>query len=35
LLTDDRNPVELFAEPVNRAARAVLHEYFGGRVAAW
>ena len=35
LLTDDRNPVDVHAESVNRSARAALHRYFGGRVATW
>jgi spermidine synthase len=35
ILTDDRNPADLWSERVNRAARRQLHEYFAKRAASW
>ena len=34
VLTDDLNPVDVWAEEINRVARRELHEYFG-EVASW
>jgi spermidine synthase len=34
VLTDDRNPVDLWAEAINLAVRRDLHEHFG-RMASW
>jgi spermidine synthase len=35
VLTDDLNPVALWAERINRVARANLHQYFGARGQSW
>lgn len=35
VLTDDRNPVDLWAEEVNRVARRSLHEFFGRQGLSW
>ncbi len=35
VITDDRNPVDLWAERINLANRKVLHEYFGSRGIGW
>jgi spermidine synthase len=35
VLTDDRNPVNLWAERVNRVARSNLHEFFGDDGLSW
>jgi hypothetical protein len=34
-LTDDRNPVDVWAESVNRAARRKLHDLFGEDGGSW
>lgn len=34
-ITDDRNPVDLWAERINLATRKELHEYFGARGIGW
>jgi spermidine synthase len=35
VLTDDFNPVALWAERINRVARAHLHDYFGSHGLSW
>ena len=35
VLTDDRNPVDLWSERINRAARRDLHEYFRELGSSW
>lgn len=35
LLTDDRNPVDLWSESINLQARAVLHRYFDDQGGGW
>ncbi len=35
VLTDDRNPVDVWAEEINRVARRELHRYFGETGLSW
>ena len=35
IFTDDLNPVDVWAESVNRAARRELHEFFGPGIQSW
>jgi spermidine synthase len=35
IITDDRNPVDLWADRINLATRKALHEYFGSREIGW
>jgi hypothetical protein len=35
VLTDDLNPVDLWAEEINLVARRELHEFFGDQAPAW
>jgi spermidine synthase len=35
ILTDDRNPADLWSERINRVARKELHEFFGPRGRSW
>jgi spermidine synthase len=35
IITDDRNPVDLWTERINLANRKMLHEYFGSRGIGW
>ena len=35
ILTDDLNPVDLWAEEINLAARRELHELFGREIGGW
>jgi len=35
VLTDEKNPVDVWAERINLVARKNLHEYFGSRAIAW
>jgi hypothetical protein len=35
VLTDDRSPVELWSEEINRTARRQLHSYFGEDERVW
>ncbi len=35
VLTDERNPVDVWAEEINRVARRELHEYFGTDGLSW
>jgi hypothetical protein len=35
VLTDDRNPSDLWGERINRAARRELHQFFGPKGRSW
>jgi hypothetical protein len=35
VLTDDLNPVDLWAERINLAARRDLHRFFGHETTSW
>jgi hypothetical protein len=35
VLTDEKNPVDIWAERINLVARKDLHEYFGSRGLSW
>jgi hypothetical protein len=35
VLTDDRNPVDLWAEEINLVARRDLHHFFAGKATSW